>query len=80
MMEIDILILCIMIVCLVAFNIIDRWQAHKRESDLHNRLMARSLDEYAANSVRMTHSKKSEFIGEVTPPEEDDGETYLDVD
>ncbi len=79
-MEIDIIVLCGIIVCLIAFNIVDRYYAHKRESDLHNRLMARSLDEYAANSVRMTHSNKSEFIGEVTPPEEDDGETYLDVD
>ena len=77
-MDINILILCVMVVCLIVFNIIDRWQAHKRESDLHNRLMARSLDEYAANNVKMMH--KPEFIGEVTPPEEDDGETYLPVD
>ena len=77
-MELNTLILCGIVIFLVIVNIVERWQSHKRESDLQNRLMARSLDEYAVNNVKMNH--KSEYIGEVSQPEEDDGETYLTVD
>ena len=71
-METHVIVLCGIAVFLLVMNSVDRWQASKRERDLHDRLMARSLDEYAANRVRMS-TTKPEYIGEVGETED---ETY----
>ena len=74
-METQTIVLCGVAIFLLVMNGVDRWQASKRERDLHDRLMARSLDEYAANRVRM--STKPEHIGEISEP---DGDGYIPVD
>lgn len=71
----EIYILSGVVVFLGAINLYERWQAGKREKDLLNRLMARSMDEYTANSVRLS-TTKPEYIGEITDPEDE----YYPVD
>jgi len=70
-MSIEIIILSGIIIFLVILNIIEKWQFTKRESDLFDRLMAKSHDDYAANKVRMsTIKKKPQHLGDVSKPEE----------
>ena len=62
-------------ICQVIVYYLDKRQAAKREQDLFNRLMARSLDEYSANSVRMS-AVKPEYIGEVSKPVKEEDIVY----
>jgi len=62
--NIQIIVLLGIIIFLAVLNIIERWQSSKRESDLFDRLMAKSHDDYAMNKVRMS-TTKPEYIGEM---------------
>ena len=66
-MGIESIILCGVIIFLGLVNLYERRQANNREKDLLNRLMARSLDEYAANSIM---TSPPEYIGETSQPED----------
>ena len=74
-MEIDysVLILCGICIFLLVVNIVEKWQHTKRESDLMDRLMANSHDDYIRNKIiASSKPQKSGYIGEVESSEEAD--------
>lgn len=79
-MEVQIFVLCGIVVFLLVMNCIERYQFSKRESDLYDRLMAKSHDEYAMNKVRMASVlRKPEYIGELNSDDTEEEEEGIPV-
>ena len=78
MSNISFVVMLFLIIILVIANIVEKAKAAKREKDLLNRIMSRSLDDYTVNTVRL-NPEKPEFIGTVGQKNEEETDT-LPVD